>query len=135
MIVASLTVLTGRLGGRADVTAERLHSLSDETVALIGQLDPERPVFIQAFLSPNVPRSYLQSRNNIVNVLREFNALGGSAIHARVIETEKYTPEAREAQERYDIQPRPIPIFEQTPGSADEIYFGLAFTRGAAGAR
>ena len=131
VIVASLTVLMGRLGGRADVTAERLHSLSDETVALIGQLDPERPVFIQAFLSPNVPRSYLQSRNNIVNVLREFNALGGSAIHARVIETEKYTPEAREAQERYDIQPRPIPIFEQTPGSPDEIYFGLAFTRGA----
>ncbi|MCY4588296.1 MAG: Gldg family protein [Bryobacterales bacterium] len=131
VIVASLTVLTGRLGGRADVTAERLHSLSDETVALIGQLDPERPVFIQAFLSPNVPRRYLQSRNNIVNVLREFNALGGGAIQTRVIETEKYTPEAREAQERYDIQPRPIPIFEQTPGSPDEIYFGLAFTRGA----
>ena len=131
VIVGSLTVLTGRLGGRVDVTAERLHSLSDESVALIGQLDSERPVFIQAFLSPNVPRSYLQSRNNIVNVLREFNALGGGAVHARVIETEKYTPEAREAQERYDIQPRPIPIFEQTPGSPDEIYFGLAFTRGA----
>ena len=131
VIVGSLTVLTGRLGGRVDVTAERLHSLSDETVALIDQLDSERPIFIQAFLSPNVPRSYLQSRNNIVNVLREFNALGGGAVHARVIETEKYTPEAREAQERYDIQPRPIPIFEQTPGSPDEIYFGLAFTRGA----
>ena len=131
VIVGSLTVLTGRLGGRVDVTAERLHSLSDETDALIGRLDPERPVFIQAFLSPNVPRSYLQSRNNIVNVLREFNALGGGAIQTRVIETEKYTPEAREAQERYDIQPRPIPIFEQTPGSPDEIYFGIAFTRGA----
>lgn len=130
VIVASVTVLTGRLGGRVDATAERLHSLSSETEELIDQLDPEKPVFIQAFLSPNVPRSYLQSRNNIVNVLREFNALGGGGIQTRVIETEKYTPEAREAQERYNIQPRPIPMFEQTPGSPDEIYFGLAFTRG-----
>jgi ABC-2 type transport system permease protein len=131
VIVASLTVLTSRLGGRVDLTAERLHSLSDETVELIGQLDPERPVFIQAFMSRDVPRRYLQTRNNIVNALREFNALGGGAIQTRVIETEKYTPEAREAQERYNIQPRPIPIFEQTPGSPDEIFFGIAFSRGA----
>ena len=129
--VASLTVLTGRLGGRVDVTAERLHSLSGQTVELIGELDPDRPVFIQAFLSRDVPRSYLQTRNNIVNVLREFNALGGGTIQTRVIETEKYTPEAREAQERYNIQPRPIPMFEQTAGSPDEVFFGIAFSRGA----
>ncbi len=131
VIVASLTVLTGRLGGRVDLTAERLHSLSDETVGLIDELDAERPVFIQAFLSRDVPRRYLQTRNNIVNALREFSALGGGAIHTRVIETEKYTPEAREAEERYSIQPRPIPIFEQTPGSPDEIFFGITFSRGA----
>ena len=58
-----------------------------------------------------MPRQYLQTRNNIISVLREFNARGGGRIHARVIDTEKYTPEAREAQDRYNIRPRPLPIF------------------------
>jgi ABC-2 type transport system permease protein len=127
VMVASLTVLTGRLGGRVDATAERLHSLSEETENLIAALDPERPVFIQAYLSRDVPRRYLQTRNNIISVLREFNALGGGRIQARITETERYTPEAREAQDLYNIRSRPIPIFEQTPGSPDEIFFGIAF--------
>lgn len=129
--VAGLTILTARLGGRLDATAEGLHSLSDQTRQLIAGLDPNRPVFIQAFLSPHVPRSYLQTRNDIVNILREFGALGNGRIHTRVIETEKYTPEAREAQERFGIQPRPVPPGEQSPGSADEIFFGVVFNGGA----
>ena len=60
--VASVTMLAGRLGSRLDATTERLHSLSDETRALLAGLDPERPVFIQAYLSPQVPRAYLQAR-------------------------------------------------------------------------
>ena len=131
VIVASFTILTGRLGGRIDATAERLHSLSGETVSLIDGLDADRPVFIQAYLGPDVPRQYLQTRNNIISVLREFNARGGGRIHARVIDTEKYTPEAREAQDRYNIRPRPLPIFEQSSGGPDEIFLGLAFTAGA----
>ena len=131
VIVASFTILMGRLGGRIDATAEGLHSLSDETQNLIESLDPDRPVFIQAFLSPDVPRRYLQTRNNIMSVLREFNARGGGRIHARIIDTEKYTPAAREAQDRYNIRPQPLPIFEQTSGGPDEIFMGLAFTCGA----
>ena len=53
--VAGLTILTARLGGRLDATAEGIHSLSDQTRQLIAGLDPNRPVFIQAFLSPDVP--------------------------------------------------------------------------------
>ena len=131
VIVASFTILTARLGGRIDATAERLHSLSDETVALIDGLDPDRPVFIQAYLSPDVPRRYLQTRNNIISVLREFNARGGGRIHARVIDTEKYTAEAREAQDRHNIRPQPLPLFEQSSGGPDEIFLGLAFSSGA----
>ncbi len=131
MILASFTILTGRLGGRIDATAERLHSLSGETVSLIDGLDAGRPVFIQAYLSPDVPRRYLQTRNNIISVLREFNARGGGRIHARVIDTEKYTPEGREAQDRYNLRPQPLPIFEQSSGGPDEIFLGLAFNSGA----
>ena len=57
--LAGLTLLLDRLGGRVDLTAERIHSLSPDTRSLIEGLDPGRPVFIQAYLSPEVPRSHL----------------------------------------------------------------------------
>ena len=128
--VAGATVLVGRLGGRVDVTAERLHSLSPDTGELLAGLDSSRPVFIQAYLSPEVPRRYVQTRNNIVSMLREFDAAGGDRIHANIISTEKYTPESREARDRFDIRPRQVPPMHQSQGSPDEIFFGLVFSCG-----
>ncbi len=129
--VAGATVLVGRLGGRVDVTAERLHSLSPDTRELISNLDSSRPVFIQAYLSPEVPRRYVQTRNNIISMLREFDARGGDRIYANIIATEKFTSESREARDRFDIQPRPVPAMHQTQGSPDEIFLGLVFSCGA----
>lgn len=124
------TVLVGRIGGRVDTTAERLHSLSPDTRALIAGLDSERPVFIQAYLSPEVPRRYVQTRNNIVAMLREFDSRGGDRVHARVIDTEKFTEEAREARDRFNIRPAPVPPVFQAQGSPDEIFLGLIFSSG-----
>ena len=50
--LAALTTLVARVGIRVDATSERLHSLSSETKALVRGLEAERPVFIQAFVSP-----------------------------------------------------------------------------------
>ncbi len=129
--VASVTVLAARLGGRIDVTAEQIHSLSPKTRELLRSLDAAKPVFIQAYLSRQVPRRYLETRNNIVAMLREFDSIGGGAVHARVIDTEKYTEQAREAQDRYNIRPRPVPVFERTAGGPDEIFMGVAFNSGS----
>ena len=130
VIVASLTVLADRLGWRIDVTAERIHSLSPGTRELISGIDPKRPVFVQAFLSRDVPRRYLQARNNIITLLREFDARGGDRVFARVVPTEKYTDEAREAQEKFNIRPRPVPVWELSAGGAAEIFLGIVFTCG-----
>ena len=129
--VASLTVLASRIGGRLDVTAEQIHSLNSSTRELILGLDSKRPVFLQAYLSPDVPRRYLQARNDIVAMMREFDAIGGGRVYTRVVETEPFTPEAREAQDRFNIRPRPLQAWEQAPGSPDEIYMGIAFTSGS----
>ena len=130
VIVASLTVLANRLGWRIDVTAERIHSLSPGTRELISGIDSNRPVFVQAFLSPDVPRRYLQARNNIITLLREFDAVGGDRVFVRVVPTEKYTDEAREAQDKFNIRPRPVPVWEQSAGGAAEIFLGVVFTCG-----
>jgi ABC-2 type transport system permease protein len=129
--VGSVTLLVSQTRMRWDATSEKIHSLSPETVALIKHLDPKQPVFIYAYFSPEVPRSYVDARNALVGTLREFEAVGGEAIHARIIETTKYSPAAREAEERYNIKPNRLPATEESAGGINEIYLGLAFTCGS----
>ena len=129
-IVGSVTVLAGRLGGRIDVTSEQIHSLAPGTKALIEQIDPHQPVFIRAYLSPAVPRGYLEARRDLRSFLREFSAVGRDRIFTRVIETVKYSPAAREARERYGIEPVRVPATEESAG-VSEVYMGLVFTCGA----
>lgn len=129
--VASLTLLAAQTRIRWDATSEKIHSLSRETVALLKGLDPKQPVFIYAYFSPDVPRTYLDARNGLVSMLREFDAVGGEAVHSRVIETVKYSRAAREAADRYNIRPYRIPPTEETAGALNEIFLGLVFTRGS----
>lgn len=128
--VGSLTVLAGSWNLRLDLTSEKIHSLSDETRKLIASLDPQRPVFIEAYLSPEVPRPYIQTRRNLISFLREFSALGRGRIYTRIVETVKYSPEAREARERYGIEPQRVPVAEESGTATEEIFMGLVFRCG-----
>ncbi len=128
--VCSLALLASRSAWRWDTTSERIHTLAAETRQLLLGLDARRPVFVHAYISPEVPRSYLEARSNLVALLREFDAVAGERLHARVVSTLKYTPEAREAQERYDIRPQRLPATEESAHVVNEIFLGLAFTCG-----
>ena len=127
---AALTVIAGRAGTRADVTSERIHSLSPDTLALLRSIDPHRPVFIQAYLSPEVPRSYLPVRSSLSNLLREYAAIGRERLNVRIVDTVKYSPEAREARERYGINPFRVPASEESAQANNEIFLGLVFSSG-----
>ena len=94
-VVGSLTLIAAQLGQRVDVTSEQIHSLSSDTKSLINSLDPKKPVFIQAYLSPEVPRSYLQTRANLVSFLREFSANSKGRNYSRIIGTVKYSQQAQ----------------------------------------
>lgn len=131
VIVGSATVLVSQARLRFDVTSEKIHSLSTDTRALLRGLDPQRPVFIQAYFSPEVPRSYIPVRNNLVSALREFDAVGGEGLYTRIHETVKYSPNAREAQERYSIRPFRVPVTEESTRVVNEIFLGLVFTCGS----
>lgn len=130
-LVGSATVLAGNLRLRLDVTAEQIHSLAPETRQLLKSLNPRQPVFIHAYLSPEVPRAFLEVRANLAGMLREFDAVGGESVHTRIVETVKYSPEAREAFERYGIRPYRVPVTEESTRAINEIFLGLAFTCGS----
>ena len=131
VIAGSLTLIASAARVRLDLTSEKLHSLAPETRALLRSLDPRQPVFIQAYISPEVPRAYVDARNNLVAMIREFEAAGGEAVRARIVETVKYSPQAREAQERFNIRPYRVPVTEESARATNEIFMGLAFTCGS----
>ncbi len=134
VLVVSLNAILGRVlarVGRFDATAEELHSISAQTRQLIGHLSEDRPVFIQAYVSPEVPEQYVQTRANLVSVLREIDAIGGAAVQVLFEDTESYSDAARDAREKFGIVPLQIP----NPGTArvvfSDVFLGMAFTCGA----
>jgi len=129
-IVGSVTVLASNSRLRLDATSEQIHSLSPETRRLLHSLNPRQPVFIQAYFSPDVPRGFVEARSDLVTMLREFQATAGQGVQARIIETVKYSPQAREAQERFGIRPVRLPPTEESARVMNEIFLGLAFTCG-----
>ncbi|MBI4563220.1 MAG: Gldg family protein [Planctomycetes bacterium] len=127
---ASLCVLSGRVAARADVTAEGLSTLSDQTREILSKLESERPVFINAYVSPDVPREYVPTRETLLALLREYDAMGGNLVRVQVHVTEKASDEAREAEEKYKIMPERVISSEGGRSSRMDVYLGAAFTCG-----
>ena len=130
VIGLNLCILFGRYDLRADVTSEKLSSLSPQTVALLRNLEPEHPVQIEAFISPQVPETYVQTRLDILNRLREMKARAGNKVILRIIPTTQFSEEAARAEQRYGITPRRVFSTKRGRFTEDNIFLGVAFTSG-----
>lgn len=126
--LAALVVLAGRTHVRADMTAERLYSLGSETRALVAAVPADRPVFVQAFISPDMPQPFVQTRENLLGALREIEAIGGGRVSVAIQETVPYSEQARLAHERFNISPRAV--VDANNGQTQELYLGVAVTSG-----
>ena len=126
----SANVLVGLLGVRADASTERLHTLSRESLDLIGKIPADRPVLIEAYYSPEVPREYVEAKTDLLGLLKEFQARSGGRIQLNLIPTEIFSTAARDAEKRFGIEPRRVFSAEQAKQSSTEIFLGVAFTSG-----
>jgi ABC-2 type transport system permease protein len=129
--LVAANALMSRVPARVDATAERLHSLSPETRKLLSEVPAERPVFIQAFVSPDVPQLYVQARENLLSVLREVDSRSQSRVQVLITETAPYSAEARTARERYGITPVAVRDPNDPQSGADGIFLAVALTSGA----
>ena len=94
---------------RQDMTEGRVSSLADSTQDLIRNLDTDKPIVIDAFISKEVPELYAKTRYDLVNRLKEFRSEASKS--GRTIEVnlydgiELFSEDAALAAERFGIEP------------------------------
>lgn len=115
---------------RLDSTSERLNSLSPKTVELLSKLDAKRPVQINAYVSRDVPESYVQAKLNLLSALREIQAAGGSKVNVRTHVIEPLSDEAKLADQQYEIKPQTVRFLRNGAADRQDILMGLAFECG-----
>jgi ABC-2 type transport system permease protein len=125
-----LVLISQRFDHRLDISSEQLSSLSPQTRKLVGELDAKHPVRIDAYISPNVPESYVETRLNLISALREFEALDRSKIILAIHDTEPLSENADRAEQQYGIGGRKVLSRSRGAITEDEIYLGLACTSG-----
>ena len=59
---------------RRDLTEGKVSSLAPATKKLINELDSDRPIVIDAFISADMPEIYARTRYELVNLLKEFRS-------------------------------------------------------------
>lgn len=123
-------VIASNFTSRVDLTSEGLYSLSSATEKVVTEMKAERPVLIQAFVSPQVPREYVPIKSTLVGLLRQLDQLGGDKVRVRIVETEKFSDQAEEAK-RYGIMPVETQSERGGRFVVDEVFLGAVFTSGA----
>jgi ABC-2 type transport system permease protein len=115
---------------RADLSEERISSLSPDTRRLLAGLEADRPIDIKAYVSPTVPEDYAQTRINLINMLRQVQRLGRGKVNVEVISTEPKTEAAALASQQFGIEP--VTVLSRVRGTYrdEEIFLGCAFTSG-----
>ena len=123
IMLSCATAWAGFAALRVDATSERLFSLAKSTRTVLSELDSERPIEIQAFISPEVPREYVETKKRLVGMLRQFDELGGQKLEIRYVDVEPFSEQADEA-EHFGIQPQTVTTERDGRRSEAQVYLG-----------
>ena len=130
ILVSSLTVIFNRFDLQKDCTAEKLNSLCPETIQLLREFDPEYPVEIHAYLSPQIPGEFAQVKRNLESTLRQFETCAGSKIRVHFHSLERFTDEAMQVEKNFGIGPTEVNVLVRGNQEKKSVYLGVAMTCG-----
>ncbi|MCA9105191.1 MAG: Gldg family protein [Planctomycetales bacterium] len=121
--VACLTAWANYSGAFIDTTTERLYSLAPITRETLSRLESDRPIEIQAFISPEVPQEYVDTRKRLLRLLEQFDRMGGDKLEVRIVETKPFSSESDEAEHLGIIPVRMMGDRDGRPHEM-EVYLG-----------
>tara|TARA_R110002073_G_scaffold60209_3_gene151182 strand:- start:16116 stop:19034 length:2919 start_codon:yes stop_codon:yes gene_type:complete len=134
VITAGAVTLFRNWDYRKDLTEGKVSSLAGATKTLIQELDTDRPIVIDAFISADIPEIYARTRYELINLLKEFRS--EAAKRNRTIEInlydniELFSEEAALASERFGIEPVTRMVREKGSFQQKELILGAAFRSG-----
>ena len=88
-------------------------------------------MFIQAYISPDVPEPFVQTRSNLISILEELDSLAGPRVEVLIEDTDPFTDASRDARETFGIVPRGFRDVGSARAEVAQIFLGLAITCGA----
>lgn len=111
------------------ISRERLVESGDLTPEeAIRQIDPKRPISIQAYVSAKVPEKMAKAREEMLEQLEKFKAVGGSKLKVTIIDPKADSEDAKFAVEsgllpRTLEAPKKAAEGAEKSKSGDELYF------------
>ena len=124
---------------RVDVSVNKVSTLADSTIQVLEGLSNEKnadgsdppQIKIDAYISNNVPTEFVQTRNDLINLLREFDVMGGNRVQVNLRQgINPFSKDAIEAEQRFGI--RPTKVTSQSRGAIreEDVILGVSFASG-----
>lgn len=133
LAVGVTQIVQNRNSLRADISTEKLSTLSSDTLDLLKELrqdENSKTIKIDAYVSPQVPTEYVATKMNFLSTLAELQALSGGKVQAATHVIENYGEEAVLAERTYGITPREVVITNGRERSQEEFFLAAAITSG-----
>ena len=127
VILISACGLAGYAALGVDMTSERLFSLSRATSDIVDGLRKDHPVTIKVFASPDVPREYVETRKQLIGLLRRYDQLGGSLIEVDYYDVTPFSEEAEQAT-HFGIEPVTVMTERDGRRTDEDVFLGAVIT-------
>ena len=117
----------------ADISSEQLSSLSSDTLKILRDLrndENAKTIKIDAYVSPQVPTEYADTKLNLLSTLAEMRTLSGNKIQVEKHEIENYGEEALLAEQTFGITPQEVMVNTEGEPTREEFFLGAAVTAG-----
>lgn len=130
VILISVNVLAANFNRPLDFTAEHVFSVTPTTSGLLGKLSDKRPVTIQAFISRDVPRDYVQVKTTLLGLLGQYEQASHRNVTVRIVTVDPASVQADEAK-KFGIEGRKVQSERAGAVRVDEVYLGAVINCGA----
>ncbi len=119
---------------RLDISDSKISTLAPATLKLLDELsksEDQQPIKIEAYVGNNVPSEYVKIKYDLVNLLREFDVLGGKRIDVSLHQgIEPFSEDAILAEKKYGIRPRKVSSQSRGALREEDLILGVAFSSG-----
>ena len=121
---------------RVDISDRKVSTLSPSTLKLLDDLsseddDTQPPIKITAYIGSDIPSEFVRTKYDLVNLLREFDALGGNRVKVDLHQgIEPFSEQAVLASKRYGIRPQRFTTQSRGATREAEVIMGLAISSG-----